>query len=76
MLAILFLILLTMTDASMDMSDLKVFEAVSRHGSMNRAVQELHTVQSNVTAQTRALKELGVNLFRLHTRRVSMTPAG
>jgi len=34
----------------MDATDLKVFEAVARHGSMNRAAAELNTVQSNVTA--------------------------
>lgn len=61
----------------MDISDLKVFEAVCRHGSMNRAAQELHTVQSNVTARVRALEEeLGVSLFQRHARGVSTTPAG
>ncbi|OED01220.1 MULTISPECIES: LysR family transcriptional regulator [unclassified Rhizobium] len=61
----------------MDLSDLRVFEAVSRHGSMNRAAQELHTVQSNVTARIRALEEeLGVSLFQRHARGVSTTPAG
>lgn len=61
----------------MDISDLKVFEAVSRHGSMNRAAQELHTVQSNVTARIRTLEEeLGVSLFQRHARGVSTTPAG
>ena len=61
----------------MDLSDLRVFEAVSRHGSMNRAAQELHTVQSNVTARIRALEEeLGVSLFQRHARGVSITPAG
>ncbi len=61
----------------MDVSDLRVFEAVSRHGSMNRAAQELHTVQSNVTARIRLLeKELGVSLFQRHARGVSTTPAG
>ena len=61
----------------MDVSDLKVFEAVSRHGSMNRAAQELHTVQSNVTARIRALEEeLGVSLFQRHARGVSTTAAG
>ena len=61
----------------MDISDLRVFEAVSRHGSMNRAAQELHTVQSNVTARIRTLEEeLGVSLFRRHARGVSTTPAG
>lgn len=61
----------------MDLSDLRVFEAVSRHGSMNRAASELHTVQSNVTARVRALEEeLGVNLFQRHPRGVTTTPAG
>ena len=61
----------------MDISDLRIFEAVSRHGSMNRAAQELHTVQSNVTARVRALEEeLGVSLFHRHARGVSTTPAG
>jgi LysR family transcriptional regulator, cell division regulator len=61
----------------MDIADLKVFEAVARHGSMNRAAAELHTVQSNVTARIRSLEqEIGVALFRRHVRGVSMTPAG
>jgi DNA-binding transcriptional LysR family regulator len=61
----------------MDVSDLKVFEAVSRHGSMNRAALELHTVQSIVTARIRALEEeLGVTLFQRHARGVTTTPAG
>jgi DNA-binding transcriptional LysR family regulator len=61
----------------MDIADLKVFEAVSRNGSMNRAALELHTVQSNVTARIRALEdELGVSLFRRHARGVATTPAG
>ncbi|SEK12136.1 DNA-binding transcriptional regulator, LysR family [Paraburkholderia diazotrophica] len=62
---------------SMDVADLKVFEAVARHGSMNRAAAELHTVQSNVTARIRALeREIGVALFHRHVRGVSLTPAG
>lgn len=61
----------------MDAADLRVFEAVCRHGSMNRAAQELHTVQSNVTARIRALEEeLGVSLFQRHARGVSPTAAG
>lgn len=61
----------------MDVSDLKVFEAVSRSGSMNRAAAELNTVQSNVTARIRALEEeLGVTLFQRHARGVTTTPAG
>jgi len=61
----------------MDVADLRVFEAVSRHGSMNRAASELHTVQSNVTARIRALEEeLGAALFQRHARGVTTTAAG
>jgi LysR family transcriptional regulator, cell division regulator len=60
----------------MDVSDLRIFEAVSRLGGMNRAAAELHTVQSNVTARIRALEEnLGVTLFQRHARGVIMTSA-
>jgi len=62
---------------NMDVADLKTFEAVARHGSMNRAAAELHTVQSNVTARIRALEdELGMPLFQRHARGVTTTPAG
>ena len=51
-------------DIPMDVADLKVFAAVARIGGMNRAANELHTVQSNVTARVRTLEEeLGVELF-------------
>ena len=61
----------------MDVADLKTFEAVARHGSMNKAAAELHTVQSNVTARIRALEdELGLPLFQRHARGVTPTPAG
>jgi len=60
----------------MDVGDLKVFEAVARLGSMNRAALELNTVQSNVTGRIRALElELGVQLFERHARGVSPTAA-
>lgn len=61
----------------MDASDLRIFEAVARLGGMNRAAAEINTVQSNVTARVRALEqELGVPLFRRHSRGVALTPAG
>lgn len=61
----------------MDAIDLRVFEAVARNGSMNRAALELNTVQSNVTARVKALEdELGVPLFQRHARGVNLTPAG
>ncbi|MDJ0951267.1 MAG: LysR substrate-binding domain-containing protein [Alphaproteobacteria bacterium] len=61
----------------MDAADLKIFEAVARLGSMNRAAAELNTVQSNVTAHIRQLEdELGVPLFERHSRGVTLTAAG
>lgn len=61
----------------MDIVDLKTFEAVARHGSMNKAAAELHTVQSNITARVRALEEeLGLQLFQRHARGVTTTPPG
>lgn len=61
----------------MDIVDLKTFEAVARHGSMNKAASELNTVQSNITARVRALEEeLGLQLFQRHARGVTTTPPG
>ncbi len=61
----------------MDASDLKMFEAVARLGGMNRAAEELNTVQSNVTQRIKRLEdELGVPLFDRHSRGVSLTAAG
>ena len=61
----------------MDASDLRIFEAVARLGSMSRASEELHTVQSNVTSRIRDLeRELGVGLFHRTNRGVTLTPAG
>jgi DNA-binding transcriptional LysR family regulator len=61
----------------MDASDLRLMEAVARHGSMNRAAVELNTVQSNVTARLRTLEEqIGVPLFQRHSRGVTLTAAG
>lgn len=61
----------------MDSSDLRVFEAVARLGGMNRAAQDLNTVQSNVTARIRHLEHaLGEQLFERHSRGASLTAAG
>lgn len=61
----------------MDISDLRHFAAVAKLGSMKRAAEELHTVQSNVTARIRLLEEeLGLPLFQRHPRGVTITPAG
>lgn len=61
---------------SMESADLRVFEAVLRHGNMKRAAEELNTVQSNITARIRALEEThGVALFERHARGVTPTAA-
>lgn len=61
----------------MDPTDLKVFEAVARLGSMRNAADEINTVQSNVTARIRALEdEIGIVLFDRHSRGVTVTAAG
>jgi LysR family transcriptional regulator, cell division regulator len=61
----------------MEYADLRVLEAVARHGSMNRAAAELNTVQSNVTARIRALEnEIGTALFERSSRGVVPTAAG
>ena len=44
-------------EAIMEYGDLRVLEAVARHGSMNCAAVELNMVQSNVTARIRVLEE-------------------
>jgi DNA-binding transcriptional LysR family regulator len=60
-----------------DVADLRVLEAVARHGSMNRAAAELHMVQSNVTARIRALEgQIGASLFERSSRGVVLTAAG
>ena len=61
----------------MEYADLRVLEAVARHGSMNRAAAELNTVQSNVTARIKALEdEIGTELFERTSRGVVLTAAG
>ncbi|MEH2513085.1 DNA-binding transcriptional LysR family regulator [Nitrobacteraceae bacterium AZCC 1564] len=61
----------------MEYADLRILEAVARHGSMNRAAAELHMVQSNVTARIRSLEEqIGAELFQRTSRGVVLTPAG
>jgi DNA-binding transcriptional LysR family regulator len=61
----------------MDVSDLRMFEAVARLGTMKRAAEELNTVQSNVTARIRALEDdLGMSLFQRHARGITTTQAG
>src|SRR4030095_14608966 len=61
----------------MDLSDLKIFSAVVREGSVTRAAQRLHRVQSNVTTRIRQLEDdLGVALFIREGKRLHLAPAG
>lgn len=61
----------------MDAADLKVFQAVARTGSMNKAALALNTVQSNVTARIKSLEaRLGIALFERTNRGVTLTAAG
>jgi DNA-binding transcriptional LysR family regulator len=60
-----------------ELTDLRIFLAVARTGTITRAAQELHTVQSNVSVRIHALeRELGVAVFRRHARGVVLTHAG
>ena len=61
----------------MQVSDLNLFAAVARHGSITKAASRLNTVQSNVTTRLRLLEEeLGVSLFQRHHHGVSLTRSG
>jgi LysR family transcriptional regulator, cell division regulator len=71
---------ITLNDGCMDartLPDLIVFLEVVRAGSLTRAAERLHTVQSNVTARIKSLERaVGAPLLRRHARGVRPTPAG
>lgn len=61
----------------MDLAGLRVVKAVADTGSVSRAAESLHCVQSNVTARIKRLEEdLGVDLFLRLSRGMEPTPAG
>lgn len=61
----------------MNTNDLRIFEAVARHGSFTKAAASVFTVQSNVTARIKSLEEeFGAPLFSRSPRKVELTPAG
>ncbi|AZH27591.1 LysR family transcriptional regulator [Paenibacillus sp. M-152] len=61
----------------MESSDLKIFRAVAREGSVTRAAQVLNYVQSNVTSRIQQLEaQLNVPLFRRSNRGMTLTSAG
>ncbi len=56
---------------------LRSFEAAARHGSFNKAAEELYVTPSAVSHQIKTLEEfLGVQLFERIKRRVDLTSAG
>ncbi len=59
------------------LSQLRVFEAVTRAGSFTRAADRLHVTPPAVSLQIRQLeRQYGVRLFERVGRRVRLTPAG
>src|SRR4051794_6134053 len=61
----------------MDLSDLQIFSTVVHEGSVTRAAERLHRVQSNVTTRIRQLEEdLSVALFIREGKRLHLAPAG
>jgi len=56
---------------------LKGFEAAARHGSFNRAAEELHLTPSAISHQVKTLEGfLGLNLFVRDGRKVRLSSAG
>ncbi len=61
----------------MEISELKIFLAVAKKGNFSRAAEEIHCVQSNITARIKQLEErLGVTLFHRKSRGVTLTSSG
>jgi DNA-binding transcriptional LysR family regulator len=61
----------------MEVRQLQIFRTLSDELSFTRTAEKVHTVQSNVTAQIKALEEeLGTPLFDRLGRRVTLTDAG
>jgi LysR family transcriptional regulator, cell division regulator len=62
---------------ALESTHLRVFSTVAQYGSITRAAEALHTVQSNVTMHIKALEaELGVSLLHRNRRGVTLTRGG
>ena len=60
-----------------ELKDLEIFRSVALEGSVSRAAEKLHRVQSNVSTRVRQLEDrLGVRLFLRQSRGLALTPAG
>lgn len=56
---------------------MKCFESAARHGSFNKAAQELNVTPSAISHQIKGLESfLGIELFRRTKRKVVLTEAG
>ncbi len=61
----------------MEVRQLQIFRTLAEELNFTRAAERVHTVQSNVTAQIKALEEeLGAPLFDRLGRKVALTDAG
>ena len=61
----------------MEVRQLQIFRTLAEELNFTRTAEKVHTVQSNVTAQIKALEEeLGMPLFDRLGRRVALTDAG
>ncbi|MDY6849967.1 MAG: LysR family transcriptional regulator [Thermodesulfobacteriota bacterium] len=61
----------------METRDLRIFLSVAQHGSISKAAEELHYVQSNVTARIKHLEErLDTALFHRKSKGVELTVSG
>jgi DNA-binding transcriptional LysR family regulator len=61
----------------MEVRQLQIFQILAEELNFTRTAEKVHTVQSNVTAQIKALEEeLGLPLFDRLGRRVTLTDAG
>src|SRR5215469_1063903 len=64
-------------DGLMEVRQLQIFRTLAEELNFTRTAERVHTVQSNVTSQIKALEEeLGVPLFDRLGRRVALTDAG
>jgi DNA-binding transcriptional LysR family regulator len=62
---------------TVELSDLEIFRAVAKEGSVLRAAKKLHRVQSNISTRVRQLEErLGTVLFDRRVRGLTLTEAG
>ncbi|TYB84547.1 LysR substrate-binding domain-containing protein [Oceaniovalibus sp. ACAM 378] len=60
-----------------NLAALRAFEAVVRHEGLAGAAQELSVTPSAISHRLRQLEQdLGIELFRMNGRRLSLTPAG